>query len=245
MTILDQFVRDGDRLFRWRSYFPLLLVPALVAGILIDGSPFADAAIERVWEAAAVLVALAGLAVRAWAVGTAPAGTSERSTSSPRAAMLRTTGLYSTVRHPLYLANALMALGIALFPGLWYLPVITVLATMVYYERIAAREEAFLAEQFGGTFRDWAARVPAIVPRLSGYVPSAAPVSWRKILRGEFHGLLVIAAGVAVLDACQAWRRHGTALVDPLWAWVAGVSAALFLVSQAVKKGTRWFDDRR
>jgi protein-S-isoprenylcysteine O-methyltransferase Ste14 len=245
MTILDQFVRDGDRLFRWRSYFPLLLVPALVAGILIEGSPFADAAVERAWEAVAVLVALAGLAVRAWAVGTAPAGTSERSTSNPRAALLRTTGLYSVVRHPLYLANGLMALGIAMFPGLWYLPVITVLATVVYYERIAAREEGFLAGQFGETFQGWAARVPAIVPRLAGYQASATPASWRKILRGEFHGLLVIAASVAVLDACQAWRRGGTALVDPLWAWVAGVSAALFLVSQVVKKRTRWFDDRR
>ncbi len=245
MTILDQFVRDGDRLFRWRSYFPLLLVPALVAGILIDGSPFAGPGFERLWEAASVLVALSGLAVRAWAVGTAPAGTSERSTSSPRAAMLRTTGLYSTVRHPLYLANGLMALGIAMFPGLWYLPVITVLATIVYYERIAAREEAFLEGQFGGTFRDWAARVPAIVPRLSGYVASATPVSWRKILRGEFHGLLVIAASVAVLDACQAWRRDGTASVDPVWAWLAVVSVALFVVSQVVKKSTRWFEDRR
>ena len=25
MRILDQFLRDGDRLFRWRSYFPLLM----------------------------------------------------------------------------------------------------------------------------------------------------------------------------------------------------------------------------
>ena len=33
MTILEQFLRDGDRLFRWRSHFPLLMVPVLVAGV--------------------------------------------------------------------------------------------------------------------------------------------------------------------------------------------------------------------
>ena len=109
MTILEQFLRDGDRLFRWRSYFPLVLVPVLVAGVLVNRPPFATMSSERAWEVFSVLVALSGLAIRAWAVGTAPAGTSERSTVSPRASQLRTSGLYSMVRHPLYLANGLMA----------------------------------------------------------------------------------------------------------------------------------------
>ena len=40
----------------------------------------------------------------------------------------------------------LMALGLALFPGIWYLPIILVLTAFLYYERIAIREEAFLAD---------------------------------------------------------------------------------------------------
>lgn len=241
MTILGRFIRDGDLLFRWRSYFPLAMVPVLLAGVWTTPSPFASRQAERSWEALAVLVAVAGLAIRAWAVGTAPAGTSERSTTNPRASELRTTGLYSTLRHPLYLGNGLMALGIALFPGIWYLPLIAALATLLYYERIAAREEQFLDERFGAVFQAWASRVPAIVPRLGAYVPSVAPMSWRKVLRGEFHGLTVIAAGVFVLDVAQE-RARGTWASDPLWAWGLGATAALFALTQGLKKTTRLLD---
>lgn len=243
MTILGQFVRDGDLLFRWRSYFPLAAVPVLLAGVLTTPAPFHSRGAERVWETLAVLVAVAGLALRAWAVGTAPSGTSERSTSNPRASQLRTTGPYSALRHPLYLANGLMALGIAIFPGIWYLPLIVVLATLLYYERIAAREEQFLEQQFGPAFREWADRVPAIVPRLRAYVPSAAPMSWRKVLRGEFHGLTVIAAGVFVLDVAQE-RARGPWQVDPLWAGALGATAALFALTQVLKKTTGLLDAR-
>jgi protein-S-isoprenylcysteine O-methyltransferase Ste14 len=245
MRILDQFLRDGDRLFRWRSYGPIALVPVLLTGIVTTDVPFASKNAERGWELLAVAVAVAGLALRAWAVGTAPPGTSERSTVNPRASQLRTDGLYSTLRHPLYLANGLMVLGIALFPGVWFLPLIAVLATMLYYERIAAREEQFLDGQFGETFREWASRVPAIVPQLNTYVASATSISWRKVLRDEFHGLLVIAASVGVLDVAQEWQRHrGWSSPDPLWAWVLVTTAGAFAVTQILKKTTRVLEPR-
>jgi protein-S-isoprenylcysteine O-methyltransferase Ste14 len=239
MKILDQFLRDGDRLFRWRSYFPLLMVPVLIAGVLTTPPPFETRQTERAWELLAVLISLAGLAVRVWAVGSAPSGTSERSTVNPRASELRTAGVYSVVRHPLYVANGLMALGLSLFPGVWYLPIALVTLTLLYYERIAAREEAFLIERFGAAFDAWAARVPAILPSLATYTRSTVPFSWKKVLRHEFHGLLVIAAGAFVLDAFQETWRAQTWAADAAWAWFCGVSAVLFLVFAALKRGTR------
>jgi len=239
MKVLDQFVRDGDRLFRWRSYFPLLLVPILVAGVMTSPAPFSTRPSERAWEGLSVAIALAGLALRAWAVGSAPAGTSERSTTNPRATELRTSGVYSLVRHPLYVANSLMALGLALFPGVWYLPIILVTTTLLYYERIAAREEAFLIERFGPAFEAWASRVRALVPSAATYARSSTAFSWKKVLRHEFHGLLVIAAGAFVLDAFQeSWRAKAWAVDEP-WAWFFAASAALFLVFAALKRGTR------
>lgn len=239
MRLLDQFLQDGDRLFRWRSYFPLVLAPVFVLGLLTTPSPFRSPAAEAGWELLAVLVALSGLALRAWAVGTAPPGTSERSTVNPRASELRMSGPYSIVRHPLYLANGLMALGLALFPAVWYLPVILVLTTMLYYERIAAREEAFLHERFGRAFEEWAARVPAVVPSFAHYARATAPFSWRKVGRHEFHGLMVIASGVFVLDAAQESWRAGQWRVDAIWLWFFAATAALFIVMSAIKKGTR------
>jgi hypothetical protein len=132
-----------------------------------------------------------------------------------------------------------MGLGLALFTGIWYLPIILVLSTLLYYERIAAREEAFLIDTFGPAFDAWAGQVPAIVPSVGGYVGANAPFSWRKVLRHEFHGLMVIASGAFVLDAAQESWRAWQWRVDPLWLWFFGVSAVLFVGSIALKKGTR------
>lgn len=238
MRLSDRLVADGSRLFRWRSYFPLLLVPVLLGGILTSPAPFASRPMERLWETAALAVALGGLAIRIWAVGTAPAGTSERSTVDPRASELRTTGLYSVVRHPLYVANGLMGLGLALFPGLWFLPVIMVTATLLYYERIALGEEAFLEGRFGEPFREWASTVPAWIPAWSGYVQWRGPFSWRRVIQ-ELHGLTVIAAGVFVLDAVQESWRAGAWAADPIWVWSFCGVAAAFLAFVVTKKTLR------
>jgi len=239
MKLLDQLVQDGDRLFRWRSYLPLVLVPVVIAGVITTAPPFSARAAERFWECASVVVALAGLMLRVWTVGSAPSGTSERSTVNPRASQLRTTGPYSVIRHPLYAANGLMALGLSLFPGIWYLPIVLVLAAWLYYERIAIREEAFLAERFGAEFEAWSSRVAACRPSFAAHQRSAIPFSWKKVLRHEFHGLLVVAAAAFVFDAMQeSWRARAWR-VDAPWLWFFAASAALFLVFAALKRGTR------
>jgi protein-S-isoprenylcysteine O-methyltransferase Ste14 len=242
MKLLDRFVQDGDRLFRWRSYLPLAFVPVFIAGVMATPAPFSTRPAERLWEAASVAVALLGLALRAWAVGSAPAGTSERSTVNPRASELRTSGPYSVVRHPLYVANGLMALGLSMFPAVWYLPLILLTVFLLYYERIAVREEAFLSERFGAEFESWASRVPACVPSFAGYARSTEAFSWKKVLRHEFHGLLVIAAGAFVFDAVQASWRARAWRADPLWIWFAAASAACFIVFTVLKKGTHFLE---
>jgi protein-S-isoprenylcysteine O-methyltransferase Ste14 len=239
MRLLGQLVEDGDRLFRWRSYLPLVLLPVVIAGVMTSAPPFSTQSGERLWELASVAVALAGLALRIWAVGSAPSGTSERSTVNPRASQLRTSGPYSIMRHPLYVANGMMAFGLSLFPGIWYLPIILVLATLLYYERVAIREEAFLAERFGAEFESWSARIPACRPSFTTYRRSAIPYSWKKVLRHEFHGLLVIAACALVFDALQERVRAGAWRVDEPWLWLFAASAVLFLIFAVLKRGTR------
>jgi hypothetical protein len=62
--------------------------------------------------------------------------------------------------------------------------------------------------------------------------------SARKVLRHEFHGLLVIAAGACVLDLVQESIRSGRLSVDPVWLWACVVSAVVFVLMSAVKKAT-------
>jgi protein-S-isoprenylcysteine O-methyltransferase Ste14 len=220
----------------------LLLLPAFILALADARWPAQPTFALRAWQIAGVLVALAGLGIRVAAIGTAPAGTSERSTTNPRASMLRTTGLYSVVRHPLYLGNTLTAAGLACFTGAWYLPLIVFLAGLLYHERICTREEVFLEAKFGEEFREWAERVPAALPRrLSGYLPSATPFLWRRVLGREYHGLMVIGASVFVLDLARSAFATGRLVFDPAWTVFFAATAAIFLACSLLKKTTSVF----
>jgi len=77
--------------------------------------------------------------------------------------------------------------------------------------------------------------VPACRPSLAAYRPSVQAYSWKKVLRHEFHGLLVIAAGAFVLDAarraCAPARGGGCAVGVVLRA-----AAVLFVIFAALKR---------
>lgn len=236
MKLLDHFARSGDAFFRLRSYLPLLLLPVFVLGVR------AGAAVPADWRAACewagLVVSLAGLAVRVAIIGAAPPGTSERSTRDPRASTLSTTGAYSMVRHPLYLGNTLVAFGLAIFTATWFVPVIVILASLLYHERIAVREEVFLESRFGEAFRAWANEVPALWPAFGRYRPSGGRFRWKKVLAREFHALFVIGAAVFVLDLVGHLFSTGRLEASPAWTAVFAVTGAVFVVLTVVKKAT-------
>ena len=232
--IIEQLPATGDILFRWRSYMPLVLVPLFALSLTGNRSPTAFG-----WELFCFGVALSGLFVRAVVVGTAPRGASTRGTRQPTAESLSTLGAYSIVRHPLYLANTLVSLGCALLSGTWYLPMIVVLLSFIYHERIAAREEAFLQNVFGDSFHAWARQVPAMLPAFGNYRPSGVPFQMRKVAMQESHGLCAIGTAFLVLDTLEDSAQLGYLHVDPRWLAIFVLTLIPFLLVVAVKKLSR------
>ena len=236
MKLLDHFSHAGDAFFRLRSYLPLLLLPAFVL------SARAGADTGQPWrvlcEGAGFLISMAGLGLRVFTIGSAPPGTSERSTRDPRASLLNATGAYSVIRHPLYLGNTLIAFGLALFTATWFLPTIVVLAGLLYHERISVREEMFLEARFGDAFRSWAREVSALVPAFSRYRPPSGRFRWKKVLAREFHALFVIGAGFLFLDVLGHVFATGHLAASPIWTAGFAVTGVLFLVLTALKKWT-------
>ncbi|HEY3065619.1 MAG TPA: isoprenylcysteine carboxylmethyltransferase family protein [Methylomirabilota bacterium] len=228
----------GDFLFRWRSYLPLILVPPIVLAIATSAHPMPSYPGRLAWEMACLLIACAGLALRVWTVGVAARGTSGRNTRQQKASTLNTTGPYSVMRHPLYVGNGLIVFGLALFPGTVVAALLVALVTIAYYAIITAREEAFLRERFGPAFATWAARVPALVPNVSRYVPSAIPFDWRIPLRREFYALALILIMPFALDVVAHLTRHGVLQCNPVWGGLAGAGAIGFVVLRALKKRT-------
>ena len=87
---------------------------------------------------------------------------------------LATTGPYSYVRHPQYVGFILVMFGFLLqWPTLLTLAMFPVLVWM--YVRLARSEEQDAIVEFGEAYRQYAARVPGFIPRLSR--PSGAPLA--------------------------------------------------------------------
>jgi protein-S-isoprenylcysteine O-methyltransferase Ste14 len=232
--ITDELAAAGDTLFRRRSYMPLLLVPLFVLSLFDDRAPTPFG-----WELGCFVVALCGLFLRGFVVGTAPHGASTRGTRRPTADSLSTLGAYSIVRHPLYVANTLVALGCAMLSGTWYLPLIVVLLSFIYHERIAAREEAFLQSTFGESFRTWANQVPAMIPAFGRYRPSDVPFQVQKVVMQESHGLCAIGTAFLVLDTLEDSVRVGHFQIDPAWLTIFVATLIPFLIVVIVKKSGR------
>jgi protein-S-isoprenylcysteine O-methyltransferase Ste14 len=79
---------------------------------------------------------------------------------------LVTSGIYSTVRHPIYtamLAN-LIATGIVLSHWVIVLPAVAIFLVGTYIR--TSLEEKLLAGAFGAEFENWRSRVPGLVPFL-------------------------------------------------------------------------------
>lgn len=239
MTIFDSMVKSGDWLFRWRGYLPFLLLPLFVVSFIGAQDRAIGGDGDLLWELGCFVVALLGLAIRIATVGRIASGTSGRNTLTQAARSLNTTGIYSLVRHPLYLGNYFVALGISLYPRAWYLPILVTALFLLYYERIIAREEAFLQEQFGDEFRAWAARTPALIPSLRSYVRPALPFSWRTVLRREPNTLCLIAIVFLILDVIQNLFAERSLVFEWMWIFIALVSFVLYVILRNLKKAGR------
>jgi protein-S-isoprenylcysteine O-methyltransferase Ste14 len=238
MPLRETFRRHGDWLFRRRSYVPVALLPLVAAGVAASAHPV-PLAREREWELLCFLVSLLGLGVRAWTVGTAPAGTSGRNQGRQVADRLNTTGPYSIVRNPLYVGNALMWAGVVLYPRTPWLAPAVGLAFWAVYRRIVYAEEEFLRERFGGEFVAWAAVTPAFVPRPRNYRPAALRFSLRNVLRREYSGLFALVV-LFTAEVLEWWRfATGRWYADPVWLSAAAASAVLYLTLRTLKRRTR------
>jgi hypothetical protein len=173
-----------------------------------------------------VFISFCGLVIRAIAIATTPKGTSGRNTKEGQVAeSLNTTGIYSTVRHPLYLGNYLMWIGIVIFTFNFYFVVIVSLLYWIYYERIMFAEERILERKFGDDYMNWADRVPAFVPSFKNYNPNVVPFSFKSILRREYSGVLATVIGFVFIFDIRYYFQNET--INPVNNWHIALFFAL------------------
>lgn len=196
MALREAIEKQGNFLFRWRSYLPIIIVLFSLFALPYSEwiERFFGSKAQAIWEIICLLISFSGLLVRCITAGYVPRGTSGRNIKSQAATELNTTGMYSVIRNPLYFGNFIIVLGILLFIGVWWLLIIGVAGFWLYYERIVFAEEEFLRKKFGDSFMSWADKTPAFWPKLSNWKKPNLDLSFRTVLRREFSTFFAIVA---------------------------------------------------
>ena len=205
MALQEEFEEQGIWLFKYRSILPIIIILVGTALYLktkfYPGTFFLEKApYEVYYEIFCFLISLIGLVIRVYTVGYTPKNTSSRGVKKHVAEQLNTTGIYSIVRHPLYLGNFFMWVGPTLLTGnVWFI-ITFCLFYWVYYERIMFAEEQFLRRKFGDVYTGWASHVPAFIPKFKNFKKTNLSFSWKKVLKQEKNGLLATFLIFCALD---------------------------------------------
>ncbi len=241
MALREYIEKQGNWLFRWRSYLPLLFIPILFIGLRdsrILEKIFGDS-VSDFWETCAIIFSFIGLLVRCLTAGYAPRGTSGRNTKWQAAEILNTTGMYSIVRNPLYLGNFIIIFGIVLFIQVWWIALLMLVGFFAYYERIIFAEEEFLRNKFGVLFTEWAEKTPAIIPNFKNWKKPALSFSFKTVLRREFSTLFSIVAAFFFLEVSTNFIINKHFSVHSSWIIFFLAGLIFYLIVLVLKKKTR------
>jgi len=167
MSLVEEFDKTGNWFFKYRSFLPVILYP--LATLVLSFNFKQDIQLpELTWSIICLSISLFGLLIRILVIGFTPKGTSGRNTAKQVAEKLNTRGIYSVVRHPLYLGNFLMWFGIILYVNNIWFAIVCTLLFWLYYERIMFAEEQFLKGKFGEQYLKWSLTAPPFFPKLKG-----------------------------------------------------------------------------
>lgn len=221
MALRHSFEKSGNFLFKHRGQIPLILFAIAVPAIFLTDNDYFLKSEMAYWIllAGSVLLTFFGQVIRSIAIAKSAKQTSGRNTWGHEAKALNQTGIYSTVRHPLYLGNFFIWIGIVCFVGNPWFVLLVSLLFWLYYERIAYSEEVFLEREFGDEYVEWSLKTPAFIPSFKNYVKSDVPFSVKTLLRREYPGISAAMIGFLFVDFVRNWVYFG----EPQWLISHGV----------------------
>lgn len=248
MALVHSIEKNGNTLFKYRGQIPVILF-LLAVPVVYFTDVSCLLSCDKLFYAltgVAIFMSLLGQIIRAIAIGTSSKNTSGRNTQEQVAEALNTKGIYSTVRHPLYLGNYFMWIGIVFFTfNIWFFIIVSLLF-WIYYERIMFAEERFLERKFGDEYVNWSMGVPSFWPSMKNYQKGNISFSMKTILRREYAGMTATALGFIFVAYLREWFTTGNLPISCNYIyWTAG--ALLFtLIFRTLKHNTKLLheDDR-
>ena len=232
MSLNREFESTGNWLFKHRSFLPLFIIPFLF--YLLLGS--ISAHLEYILLYSGLIISFIGEGIRIFTVAYTPPGTSGRNTKQQLADTLNTTGIYSLLRHPLYLGNFFMFLGPFIFTGNIYGISIFIFIFWLYYERIMYAEEAFLIHKFENEYSEWASDTPAFIPKISTYLPANSKFSFQKVIEREYSGLCAVIVIFTLMVGFRNFNANINPILSDSWKILFSLNALLYIFLRSLKK---------
>lgn len=238
MTLSQSSISIGNWLFIRRGWLPLLLYVLATFAILCS-SPDHIYHWSFLEEIAYLLISCLGLVVRGLTIGYTPMNTSGRNTKEGQVAdSLNTLGMYSMIRHPLYVGNFLMWLGLILYVGVdWYIPVI-ILLYWWYYEKIVMAEEDFLSRKFGDQYTEWCNKTNAFIPNFGKWKKPEIQFSTRNVVKREYHGVFYLMLSFLFINVLRNFALGQEEIVSRFWEIGFIVTAIVCIIIRVIVKKT-------
>ena len=241
MALVHEFENSGNWLFKRRSWLPAFMI---VAGIFVMYIGNRQAILFDMRDELIFLgVSFLGQIIRILTVGFTPKNTSGRNTVNGQLAdELNVTGIYSLLRHPLYLGNFFMWLGPVLFLRSVCFTIIFVLLYWLYYEGIMFAEEQFLRRKFGEIYDKWSEKVSSFIPYSFRYIPPSLPFSVRNVLKREYNSFVNIFVIFALLDLFRNFFLSGRIYLTGMWIYLSVSALVIWFIIRTIHKSTKWLE---
>ncbi len=157
-------------------------------------------------NAIALVIVLIGMFLRIWA-----------NSCIRKNVELCTVGPYSIVRHPLYLGNFVIMIGVCIAANSLLVIIAGCAFMALVYAIVIPDEEEELRRLFGRAYENYARRVPAFLPnplRIGAWSFSVGAVNWRRAARDVFLISLLVAMFELKEDVLERVYRVE---YEPIW----------------------------
>ena len=232
MSLKEENIIMGNWLFKFRSYVPLLILPFLFYFIQLGNYKRYDSELLII----SILISYIGEIIRFYTVGTVPYDTSGRNTKQQHAGSLNKYGIYSVVRHPLYLGNFLIYIGPFIYTANIFANIVFILLFWIYYEKIMYAEEDYLFKKFNNKFSDWALNTPAFIPNIKLLNNTDITFSYKKALLREYAGIFGIAFIYFTIIVYKSYINHGVIKISDYWVYYFLFNAFIYICIRLIKK---------
>ena len=229
---------NGKFLFRYRGQIPILLFLLVIPFVYYTEYENFSQKLVRENMVVSFLISFAGSMIRVYTVGKTPAGTSGRNRKKQIAKQLNKTGIYSIVRHPLYLANFLIWLGVSMYTLNTLFTIILSVFFFLYYKKIIETEENFLKKKFKIEFSLWKQYTPKFCPSLNNYNPSDYSFSLKTVLKREYSSFLATIFSFVYMQTLINYFNEEKIIINTNM-WIVLITAiSITLILRTLKKYT-------